>query len=190
MAELKIYTRTGDRGTTAIHGKMRVPKTDSRIEANGSLDELNVSIGIARSFISDDSILQPVLKDIQMLLMAIMSRVATISAKRHENPNSLPEDMVESIENCIDSFTTECGKPKAFILPGGNHSSAFLHQARVMARRAERRLWTLNAQDEVEPQVLQWVNRLSDLLFVMARYELQQADLSEEKWKLFSYKRK
>lgn len=190
MADLKIYTRTGDRGTTAIHGKMRVPKTDIRIEANGTLDELNVAIGIARSFLHPHSDWQPELKRIQTTLMTVMSRMATVSSKRSENPNPLPDNLVEHIEHLIDSIDTLCGKPDCFLLPGGNQASAFLHQARVIARRAERRLWQLNATDPVEPQVLQWVNRLSDLFFVMARCELLQANLTPEQWQLFSYKRK
>lgn len=190
MADLKIYTRTGDRGTTSIHGRMRVPKTDIRIEANGTLDELNVAIGIARSFLDTHSPWQLELKDIQTTLMTVMSRVATLSSKRSDNPNQLPPDMVEHIEHLIDSIDNVCGKPDSFLLPGGNHASAFLHQARVIARRAERRLWQLDAADPVEPQVLRWVNRLSDLFFVMARCELLQADLTPEQWQLFSYKRK
>lgn len=190
MADLKIYTRTGDRGTTAIHGKMRVSKTDMRIEANGTLDELNVSIGIVRSFMDEHSAWQPELKAIQITLMTVMSRVATVNDRRNENPNPLPCNMVEHIEQLIDSIDCACGKPDSFLLPGGNKLSAFLHQARVVARRAERRLWQLNEIDPVEPQVLQWVNRLSDLFFVMARYELLKADMTPEHWQLFSYKRK
>ena len=98
MADLKIYTRTGDRGTTAIHGKMRVSKTDMRIEANGTLDELNVSIGIVRSFMDEHSAWQPELKAIQITLMTVMSRVATVNDRRNENPNPLPCNMVEHIE--------------------------------------------------------------------------------------------
>ncbi len=189
MAELKIYTRTGDRGTTAIHGRMRVSKTDIRIEANGALDELNVAIGIARSFMADDSLWQPYLKDIQFTLMTVMSRVATVNAARNTNPNELPEDMVAKIEHLIDCVGEKCGKSDCFVLPGGNKASAFLHQARVVARRAERRLWALDAVDSVEPEVLQWVNRLSDLFFVLARYELDIENIASEKWMMFSYKR-
>ncbi|MDE7025981.1 MAG: ATP:cob(I)alamin adenosyltransferase, partial [Paramuribaculum sp.] len=102
MADLKIYTRTGDRGTTAIHGHMRVAKTDVRIEANGTLDELNVAIGIARSFMDTDSVWQEELKNIQLTLMTVMSRVATVNSKREDNPNKLPCGMVEGVENLID----------------------------------------------------------------------------------------
>lgn len=189
MADLKIYTRTGDRGTTALHGAMRVPKTDIRIEANGSLDELNVAIGIARSFMADSSPWQTELKQIQMTLMTVMSRVATVSDKRDDNPNTLPLTMVEDVERLIDDINESCGKPEYFMLPGGNKASAFLHQARVAARRAERRLWQLNEQDPVEPAILCWVNRLSDLFFVMARLELMTDNIKPELWQLFSYKR-
>lgn len=189
MADLKIYTRTGDNGTTALHGAMRVPKTDIRIEANGSLDELNVAIGLARSFISPHSPWQLELKDIQTTLMIAMSRVATVSVKRIDNPNPLPPNMVENLERLIDALDASCGKPQHFLLPGGNHSSAFLHQARVVARRAERQLWRLHEVDPVEHELLQWVNRLSDFFFVLARHELMAANITPEHWQSFSYKR-
>lgn len=186
---VKIYTRTGDRGTTSIHGRVRVPKTDIRIEANGTLDELNVAIGIARSFMAEDSPWQPLLKEIQMTMMTVMSRVATPGHLLDANPNALPADMVERVEEAIDNLCVQCGKAEYFVLPGGNKASAFLHQARVVARRAERLLWRLNENDSVEAEILQWVNRLSDLFFMLARYELANAGLSPEQWQSFAYKR-
>lgn len=186
---VKIYTRTGDRGTTSIHRRVRVSKTDIRIEANGTLDELNVAIGIARSFMAEDSPWQPLLKEIQMTMMTVMSRVATPGHLLDANPNALPADMVGMVEEAIDNLCVQCGKAEYFVLPGGNRSSAFLQQARVVARRAERLLWRLNENDSVEAEILQWVNRLSDLFFMLARYELVNAGLSPEQWQSFAYKR-
>ncbi|WP_301707977.1 cob(I)yrinic acid a,c-diamide adenosyltransferase, partial [uncultured Duncaniella sp.] len=135
----KIYTRTGDKGITAIHGGERVPKTDIRIEANGCIDELNVAIGFLRSMPVRNHQWQPLLREIQLTLMTIMSLVATRSEKRSANPNILPEDIVEKTESVIDKINAECTPPDSFILPGGTPVATQLHQCRVLARRAERR---------------------------------------------------
>lgn len=186
----RIYTRTGDAGTTAIHGGIRVPKTDIRIEANGCIDELNVAIGAIRTILHFDSEWQPMLRDIQLNLMIAMSIVATRSDMRELNPNSLSEDLAENLEHQIDEINRECSPADSFILPGGTPLASALHQARVLARRAERRLWSLNEQDAVEPVILKYFNRLSDLFFVMARYALQHSGCEEEIWREFGYKRK
>jgi ATP:cob(I)alamin adenosyltransferase len=186
----RIYTRTGDQGTTAIHGGQRVPKDDIRIEANGTLDELNVAIGTVRSLLPATHEGQPLLRDIQLQLMTVMSLVATPADRRDANPNRLPEGLVAQIEAQIDALTARCGASDYFILPGGTPAAAALHQARVTARRAERRLWTLHRQDPLPEDVLPYVNRLSDLFFVMARAEMMRQSADEERWKLFAYKRK
>lgn len=186
----RIYTRTGDQGTTAIHGGQRVPKDDIRIEANGTLDELNVAIGMVRSLLPASHADQPLLREVQLNLMTVMSLVATTSARRDANPNHLPEDLVATIEQHLDRLTASCGASDYFILPGGTTATAWMHQARVVARRAERRLWTLHRADPVPAPILQYINRLSDLFFVMARAELYRQSADEERWKLFAYKRK
>lgn len=185
----RIYTRTGDSGTTAINGKIRVSKTDIRIEANGTLDELNVAIGLIRSHSSSDHPCQDMLKQIQMHIMSAMSLVATPSDLRHTNPNSLPDTLPIEIESFIDSLAAECTPADSFILPGGSVRSSFIHLARVTARRAERRLWALNQQDPVPTTILTFVNRLSDLFFIMARHDMQTSNVDEERWKSFAYKR-
>ncbi len=186
----RIYTRSGDKGTTAIHGGKRVPKTDIRIEANGCLDELNVAIGAVRSCLTVDHEWQPLLRDVQMLMMSLMSIVATPNDERDNNPNSLPDDCVAEIERAIDRVAEQCEDSDHFVLPGGSPLASWLHQCRVAARRAERRLWQLHAADPVPELILQYVNRLSDLFFVMARLESQKGSLGEERWKLFTYKRR
>ncbi len=178
----KIYTRTGDDGTTAIRGNMRVKKTDPRIEANGALDELNVAIGTARAFLGTEHEFQPMLKDAQINLMTLMSRVATPSEALHTNGNKVPDDIVAVMELNIDLINATTPRTPSFIVPAGTTRVVFLHQARVAARRAERRLWRLNEDDTLEPLTLKYINRLSDLLFVMARKQAATDGCVEERW--------
>lgn len=187
---MRIYTRGGDKGRTGIHGGERVEKDDIRIEANGTLDEVNAQIGIVRALLPSEHGWQDVLGKIQRELMVVMSHVATPSAIRHNNPNSLSEDLVSFCERQIDVLMAQMEDNGFFILPGGTLISAHLQLARTIVRRAERRLWTLNRQDPVEENVLQFTNRLSDLLFTMARYEMFRQDHIEERWQSFLYKRK
>ena len=186
----RIYTRTGDKGTTGIHGGERVPKDDIRIEANGCLDELNALIGVVRSLLEPEHEWNGLLYDIQRNLMVVMGLVATPSAIRHNNPNTLDENIVTDIEHKLDEFSSEVEELGFFILPGGTVVSAQLQLARTVARRAERRLWTLNRKDAVPEDILKYVNRLSDLFFVMAKLEMQKQNWPEERWNLFAYKRK
>ncbi|MCM1221904.1 MAG: cob(I)yrinic acid a,c-diamide adenosyltransferase [Lachnospiraceae bacterium] len=190
MGMKRIYTRTGDNGLTAIHGGSRVAKTDIRIEANGTLDELNVAIGTVRSFLPVNHVWQETLKDIQTCLMSLMSIVATPNEIRNTNPNRLPMDCVISIEKMIDSISETYEEPDYFVLPGGSPTASFLHQCRVTARKAERRLWQLHEIEELPEIILQYINRLSDLFFVMARREAREGNIGEERWKQFAYKRK
>mgnify|MGYP001027361521 CR=1 FL=1 len=188
MEKGKIYTRTGDSGMTSIHGGERVPKTDLRIDALGTLDELNVTVGIVRAKMDAANPRQQLLKKIQITLMALMSNVATPRVARQESNAHVYDSAVGELEHAIDDITAGCGSPEYFILPGGDEVSAFLHQARVVARRAERSLWRLNESDDVPVEIMRYVNRLSDLFFVMARAEAFAADLPEERWRLFRVK--
>ncbi len=219
----RIYTRTGDQGTTGIHGGARVPKDDIRIEANGDLDELNCQIGVVRSMLrcpvkpgmkeesernggwcsepraffcerdehqsrKASETYDTILHTIQKTLMTVMSQVATLSADREKNPNPLPENLVTDCEATMDRLTEEAGPGLHFLLPGGTPLAAQLQLARATCRRAERHLWTLHRQDPVPEEILQYINRLSDLLFVMARHELARQDWPEERWQAFAYK--
>lgn len=187
---MKIYTRTGDKGRTGIHGGQRVDKDDIRIEANGCLDELNSMLGVIRAFLPNDHEWQELLFKIQSDMMIVMSHVATPSDIRDKNPNIISDDLVTFCEDKIDEMTVQVGESKYFILPGGNIISSHLQLARTICRRAERRLCTLNKSDEVTPIILQFINRLSDLLFIMARREMFRDGTEEELWKNFRYKRK
>ena len=187
---MNIYTRGGDKGKTGIHGGQRVDKDDIRIEANGCIDELNSMIGVIRAFLPAEHEWQQILFKIQSELMVVMSHVATPSAIRDKNPNPLPDNLDKFCEECIDSMTDNMGQSLSFILPGGNLVSSHLQLARTIARRSERRLWTLNKQDEVPESILKFINRLSDLFFTMARFEMFRDGTGEERWKEFLYKRK
>ena len=164
----KIYTRTGDEGMTGIHGGERVPKDDIRIEANGCLDELNTLFGVIRSMLPETDEWQEKLYFIQRNMMIVMSHVATPSAIRDRNPNELPQDLDKFCEDWMDEMMPQIEDNGYFILPGGTPLAAQLQYARAVARRAERRLWTLDRTDAVPREILRFINRLSDLLFVMA----------------------
>ncbi|MDR2893922.1 MAG: cob(I)yrinic acid a,c-diamide adenosyltransferase [Alistipes sp.] len=184
----RIYTRGGDGGSTGIHGGERVPKDDPRIEAVGELDELNSHLGVVRSLLGPDDELHAPLHRLQTEMMTVMSLVATPSARRAANPNRLSPEIEAWCEQSVDAMMAACTDRDYFVLPGGTPVSAQLQLARAMCRRAERRLWTLNTLDPLPEEVLRFVNRLSDLLFAMARAEMQRAGLTEELWQLFAYK--
>lgn len=187
---MKIYTKGGDKGRTGIYGGERVDKDDIRIEANGCLDELNATIGVVRSLLPENHEWQEFLYTLQMELMVSMSLVATPSAIREQNLNKIREDIDLYCEQEIDRMTGEMSDSEYFILPGGTLVSSHCQLVRTIARRAERRLWTLHKQDPVPEIILRFINRLSDLFFTMARYDMQKQGNNEERWKLFLYKRK
>lgn len=186
---MRIYTRTGDSGMTSIHGGIRVPKTDLRIETNGCIDELNVAVGSIRTLLKPNHEWQVLLREIQLNLMTSMSLVATQSDMREKNPNSLPDDLAGNVEKKIEEIDAKCYPADSFILPGGTPLASSLHLARVTARKAERQLWRLHEVDAVPEEILKYLNRLSDLFFIMARFELQQSEHKEEIWREFGYKR-
>ncbi len=187
---MKVYTRTGDKGLTGIFGGMSAKKDDIRIECNGILDEANSFIGLLRSKLEPDHAWQKGLFKVQMDLMDIMSHVATHSTLRSKNTVNRPEDGEKFCEEWIDAMLAEMPEPHDwFILPGGTEISALCHVVRTVLRTAERRAFTLNQQDPMEPFILRYINRLSDLFFVMARYQLFEARLSEEKVRPFKMKR-
>ena len=166
-----------------------MPKDDIRIEANGCLDELNAVIGIVRSMLAAEDGWQELLHAVQRELMVVMSHVATPSGVVNPNPLSAAELTLRcgAGDGCHDR---PADGQRLLPLPGGTPISAQLQFARTVARRAERRLWTLHRQDPVNEDILRFINRLSDLFFVMARMEMQRQDWPEEKWQEFAYKRK
>lgn len=167
---------------TSLRGGVRVPKDDVRIEANGTIDLLNALIGKLRVMpeISDEW--KPYLQDIQKELMTVMSHVAT--PKDKTNPRTLHVvELTVRMEQKMDEVMAKIEEHTHFILPTGSLASAEIHIARTIARQAERRLWTVNRNYPIDPSVLQFMNRLSDFLFVMTKEQLQRENVQPENWK-------
>jgi cob(I)alamin adenosyltransferase len=179
---VKIYTRTGDSGETGLFDGTRVPKCDARVAAYGDLDELNAWLGLTRAAGLDDETAAMV-ERIQRDLFALGSRLADPSrriAQRVTKAAVTPEDIAR-LEAWIDAFDARLPPLRRFILPGGSQAGASFHAARTICRRAERSMVALGA-GAFEPALLTYVNRLSDLLFVMARAVNHQAGLTELEW--------
>jgi len=177
----KIYTKTGDAGETGLFGGRRLPKSHLRIESYGTVDELNSHLGVVCDSITDDHI-RHILSEIQHRLFAIGADLATDPAKRKSLPDITVAD-IQLLENEIDKMDGELPVLKNFILPGGHLSVSFCHVARCVCRRAERLVVALDLEEPVEPLVLQYLNRLSDYLFVLARKIGHDAGADEVIWK-------
>ena len=180
---MKIYTRTGDDGDTGLYGGPRVRKDDPRIEAYGTIDELNALLGVARC--------QPLPADIDELLGRLQNELFDLGGElASPDPDArktrfVTPERIASLESAIDRYEAGLTPLKQFILPGGVAGAALIHQARTVARRAERRLITLAADDQanVSRQVIVYINRLSDLLFVIARAVNAEAGQGDVPWK-------
>jgi cob(I)alamin adenosyltransferase len=176
----KIYTKTGDDGTTGLFGGSRLPKHHIRIEAYGSVDELNSVIGWLMTYVDDDEN-KTLLSNIQSRLFTVGSNLASDPEKEMITPD-LTEDDIRTIEESIDVMQNTLPPLKHFILPGGSPSVAAAHIARTVCRRAERRCVALAYDSTVEPKILLYLNRLSDYFFVLARWLGQKEDIEEIKW--------
>jgi len=178
----RIYTRTGDKGETGLFSGERVPKDSLRIEAYGTVDELSSSIGHARSLIEDKEV-DNVLEKVQRDLFIVAAELATRTKKegRKEVPH-VTEAMVKDLEEQIDSLDAELARLSTFIVPSGTSAATALHVARTVARRAERRTVTLARKEQLNPQVVPYLNRLSSLLFVVARVVNKRSGTEEKKW--------
>ena len=171
MKRSKLYTGGGDKGKTSLVGGFRVPKTHLRLEAYGAIDELNSFIGLLIEEVCDNSA-RELLLFIQLKLFTVGSYLAADPSKTEFKIEShITEDCIRKIEQAIDSVDSELPELKSFVLPGGCRSAAVAHICRTVCRRAERDIYRLAETDEVENMVLVFMNRLSDLLFVMARRE-------------------
>ncbi len=182
-ADVRIYTRTGDGGETALFGGRRVRKSALRVEAYGELDELNACLGLAVSALADAPTAN-LLIEIQRHLFAMGARVADVRERAAAPPEkaTFPEAHVTMLERAIDLAEDALPPLKMFVIPGGSEAGARLHLARTVCRRAERRLVALAAQEDVPPVFLAYLNRLSDLLFVLARAATHQAGVPERLW--------
>jgi len=180
---MKIYTKTGDGGKTSLFGGKRVSKDDVRIEAYGTVDELNALIGVAISETNDKSA-EKVLRKIQNDLFVLGGDLATpVDETKVKLPRTV-EKMVKNLENQIDIYEAEIPELKNFILPGGTKASALLHLSRTVCRRAERRVINLSNVEQINLEVVKYLNRLSDLLFVLARFENSVNNISDDEWYL------
>lgn len=178
----KIYTRTGDDGSTALGSKQRVPKDHPRVRAYGAVDEVNSLLGLALAQGLAPRLAEtlPVVQNLLFHLGAELSFPADEGAE-YKLPH-IAQKHIEALEELIDELNAQLGPLENFILPGGSPGAASLQLARAVCRRAERRLVTLGREDVVRPEALHYLNRLSDALFVMARYENQQKGISEPLW--------
>ena len=179
---MKIYTRTGDGGETALFDGTRVPKSDLRVAAYGDVDELNAWLGLVRA-VRLDADLDAMLVRIQRDLFALGSRLADPSRRIAERVTkaAISADDIDRLERWIDALESEVPPLRRFILAGGTTAGASLHVARTACRRAERAMVALGTPS-MAPELLTYVNRLSDLLFVMARVVNHRAALPEEEW--------
>ncbi len=178
----RVYTRTGDRGTTRLTGGVEVPKDHIRVAAYGTVDELNSILGLARTF-NDDGELEAKLRILQNELFDLGADLSTPAAKRWPEMHRVGDTEVTRLEAWCDTLNEDLGPLKEFILPGGGPVGAFLHQARTVCRRAERLVVTLmREEDDIGEGCLRYLNRLSDFLFVLARWAAKQRQEPEYLW--------
>lgn len=180
---MKIYTKTGDGGETGLLGMGRVRKNALRVEAYGEVDELNACLGFACSAVTDPELVS-LLVGIQRDLFAVGTQLADVRKAGAEIPEktAFPAQKVTKLEQAIDRVEEQLPPLRAFILQGGCEGGARLHLARTVCRRAERRIAALAEQEHVSPTILAYINRLSDLLFVVARLVNHRAGMPEIVW--------
>jgi len=177
----RMYTRTGDKGETGLFSGERVQKNSLRVEAFGTVDELSSWIGYTRSLI-EDNVVEEMLERIQRDLFLVGAELATRPTESSAQKVQVSQAMVERLEQEIDRFDAELPPLSTFIVPGGSRAAAALHVARTIARRAERRTISLNQNEKLNPALVAYLNRLSSLLFVLARVVNKLAGIEEKKW--------
>ncbi len=185
----KVYTRTGDKGFTKLVGGKKVAKDAARIEAYGTIDELNSILGLARVFNDENKArsaagqqLDDIFRRLQNELFDLGSELATPPDFSYEGMYRVGEGEVKALEHLIDESQKDLGPLNSFILPGGGKVGAFLHQARTVCRRAERAVLRLSREEAIGEWPLKYLNRLSDLLFVLSRWVSKQLGEPEYLW--------
>ncbi len=180
---VKIYTKKGDDGTTGLFDGTRVQKDHIRVEAYGDVDELSAALGVARAFVEDKEIAASLL-EIQKDLLALGAQLADpkYDSRKVKPKTVVTLDKIEAFERTMDRYDGELPPLKGFILRCGTKGAAFLHLACTICRRAERRIVVLGRQVTVPPIVIQYMNRLSDLLFVLARVENKRGGEEQIDW--------
>ena len=175
---MKIYTKIGDQGQTQFFGCGLVSKDDPRIEALGALDELNSVLGVTLTFIQDEPLIQAV-KQIQNDLFQVGADLAGSALGKDQLPR-VKEEHISALEKNIDELEALLGMPQKFILPGGTPASSFLYLTRTVARRAERSLVRASKTINLNPEMLKYINRLSDYLYVLARKANKEVEIKEQ----------
>ena len=184
---MKIYTKTGDKGETSLYGGTRVSKAAARVESYGTLDELNAFIGLAKAEISDEKVLNQ-LQKIQFDLFTVGSEAATPTDKlilangKNRLDLMISEEEISELEHWMDDLDGELEPLQFFILPSGGKAAASVHVCRTVCRRAERTMVYLNETEEVRPELIKYLNRLSDYLFILARYISKISGEKEDYW--------
>ncbi len=178
-----LYTRSGDEGTTALFGGGRVSKDSPRVEAYGAVDELNSALGVAAAFLPQRRLVR-LLQDIQNELLNIGSELASESGKAAAAGQMFkdPAAKIATVERLIDEYDAKVPPLRTFVLPGGTQGAALLHLSRAICRRAERAVVRLAGKEDVNPAIVAYLNRLSDLLFVLARYANKAARKTDVLW--------
>jgi cob(I)alamin adenosyltransferase len=179
---MKIYTKTGDKGDTSLFGGQRVPKDALRIEAYGTVDELNSVLGIVRADNGDQEI-DAILEHVQNELFELGADLATPRSLEKRQVKRIEMKDVQELEKILDRLEEHLKPLRKFILPGGSPVAARIHFARTVCRRAERIIVRLSRNEDIGEAVIIYLNRLSDLLFVLARYANHKADITEVKWR-------
>jgi len=177
---MKIYTKSGDGGTTSLFDNSRVAKDSLRVESYGTIDELNSSLGFAKNFVEEQEIYD-ILRYVQRQLFNLAGELATPDWESF--PEKITEEDIGFLEKKIDHYLSQMNKEEKsmFIIPGSSKTSGALHQARTTCRRAERRITTLAAEADISPNLQKYINRLSDLIYILARYSEAELDYVEFK---------
>jgi len=181
LPRVKIYTRTGDDGSTGLLGPGRVPKHAPRVEAYGAVDELNASLGAARA-LDAAKWLDAELGAIQTRLFHVGAELASTESRAIAKLKRVSDEDVRALEGSIDRLEQDLAPLAHFIIPGGTPLAAELHRARTVCRRAERRVVALAQHESIEPLLVRYLNRLGDLLFVLARWCNHRAGVEEIEW--------
>ena len=179
---MKIYTKFGDSGETALYGGTRIPKDALQIEAIGTVDELNAYIGYTQTLI-DDTDLCDLMERIQNYLFSLGADLATPATHTKSTEMRISADFTTEMEKVIDTLSEELPPLTNFILPGGCQAGSVLHVARAVCRRSERCVVRLTRETDVNPEIIRSLNRLSDLLFVLARVVNHRSQIPEPIWK-------
>lgn len=179
---MSIYTKFGDKGKTSLYGGKTVSKASLRVEAYGAIDELNSSLGIVLSFLKDRSLKTKLLL-LQKDLFEIGSSIASLSTNKDKEPSKYLKKRTKEFEKEIDNLAKKLPKLENFILPGGGKSGSNLHFSRTLVRRAERRIVELSEKEKINGEILIFINRLSDLLFMYARFINHKEKKKEVLWR-------